>query len=173
MSVRITVERPGEREIHRLFKKYGRPVTREIRFDLRERKERKDYPECKGGTRIAIRMGNGIVMVKASSGERYGLPGGRIAINESIEEGAIREAVEETGLEVRLKELPEMHKCQYLFKGWNLERWVFIFVAETAGGNLSPRDQKEVSEVAVWEDLPVYYGEDHWLRTIWNEHFRT
>ncbi len=166
------MERPAEEEVHLLFKKYGKPVTREFRFDLSERDEKQDYPECKGGAKIAVKNGKGMVMVRHPGEKRYGLPGGRIWADESVEEGAIREAKEETGLEVELRELPEMHKCQYLFRDWSLERWIFVFIAETTGGGLCPVDVDEIGEAIVFERLPSYYGEDHWLRGIWNEHFK-
>lgn len=170
--MRMIVERPEEKEIHLLFKKYGRPIVREFRVDLRERDEKQDYPPCKGGSRIAIKKGNGIVMVSSPEGERFGLPGGRIAVGETVEEGAVRETREETGLEVELKGLAEMHKCQYLFKDWNLERWIFVFIAEATGGTLTPEDMDEVGEAAVFQELPPYYEEEHWLRNVWNKYFR-
>jgi len=167
--MKITVERPEQEEIHLLFKKYGRPVVREFQVDLRERDEKEDYPRCKGGTRIAVKERDGIVMVSSHEDERFWLPGGRIVVEESVEEGAIREAKEETGLEVDLKGLPEVHKCQYLFKNWNLERWIFVFVAEAVGGTLTPVDADEVAEVAIFQEPPPYYEEEHWLRSVWNE----
>ena len=167
--MKITVERPGEEEIHHLFKKYGRPVIREFQLDLRERDEKQDYPECKGGTRIAVKKGNGIVMVRSPGGERFGLPGGRIQVGESVDDGAIREAKEETGLTVELRGLPEIHKCQYLFKKWNLERWIFVFVADALSGTLEPTDKAEIGKAAVFQEPPSDYGQDHWLRDVWNE----
>ncbi len=165
----MTVERPEEEEIHLLFRKFSKPVVREFRIDLRERDEEQDYPPCKAGTRIVIKEGEGIVMVRGPEGEEFGIPGGRIGVDESVEEGAIREAKEETGLDVDLKRLSEMHKCQYIFKNWNLERWTFVFVAEAVGGTLTPADPNEIAEVAIFGRPPPYYGESHWLRSVWNE----
>ncbi len=167
--MKMTVERPGEEEIHLLFKRYGRPIVREFRVDLRERDEKQDYPPCKGGSRIAIKKGGGIVMVSSPGGESWGLPGGRIVMEESVEDGAIREAKEETGLEIELKGLAQVHKNQYLFREWNLERWIFVFTAVAVGGCLTPEDEEEVGGIAVFPEPPPNLKEVRWLRTVWNE----
>jgi ADP-ribose pyrophosphatase YjhB (NUDIX family) len=167
--MRITVERPDEEEIHHLTSKYGEPLVREFYTDMRERDEIQDYPECKGGSRIGIRSDNGIVLVRSREGGVFGLPGGRIWANESVEDGAIREAEEETGLIVELRGLPELHKCQYLFKNWSLERWVLVFIADSVGGSLVPKDKEEIDETAVFQELPSDYGPKHWMQRIWKE----
>ncbi|MCK5292043.1 MAG: NUDIX hydrolase [Thermoplasmata archaeon] len=167
--MRISVERPSEEEVHCLTSKYGNPMVREFHIDLRERDEIQDYPECKGGTRIAIKSDDGIVLVRAREGGVFGLPGGRIWADESVEDGAIREAEEETGLIIELRGLPEIHKCQYLFKNWNLERWIFVFVADASSGTLEPADKAEIEKAAVFQEPPSDYGKEHWLRDVWNE----
>jgi ADP-ribose pyrophosphatase YjhB (NUDIX family) len=167
--MRITVERPDEQEIHLLSDKYGKPLVREFHIDLRERDEIQDYPDCKGGSRIAIKSDDGIVLVRAREGGIFGLPGGRIWADESVADGTIREAEEETGLIVELRGLPELHKCQYLFKNWSLERWVFVFTAYAVGGILAPKDNEEIDEAAVFRELPSDYGRKSWMRTIWDE----
>jgi ADP-ribose pyrophosphatase YjhB (NUDIX family) len=170
--MRVTVERPDEKEVHLLVKKYGKPLVREFKLDLRERDEIQDYPECKGGARIAVKMEDGVVLVRAKEGGGFGLPGGRIWAIESVEDGAIREAAEETGLEIELKSMPELHKCQYLFKNWNLERWIFVFLGVAVSGSPEPKDGVEISEAVVFREPPSDYEQDHWLRGIWNECLR-
>ena len=165
--MRITVERPKEEEIHHLFGKYGEPVVRELSFDLRERDEKEDYPKCIGGCTIIARAEKGIVLVRHRGSPIFHLPGGRILEGETIEEGALREAWEETGLTVELTDMPELHKCQYLFKNWNLERWVFVFVADVVSGDPNPRDREEISEVAVFKRLPPHFSDAEWLQRIW------
>jgi len=50
-----------------------------------------------------IRQGNQILLVRQAYGAQYwSLPGGKMEPGESIEEAAIREVMEETGLEVRI-----------------------------------------------------------------------
>src|SRR5439155_7323705 len=53
---------------------------------------------------VFVRDGESILLVKQSYGGRYwSLPGGKMEHRESIDQAAIREAREETGLEVRIK----------------------------------------------------------------------
>ena len=63
----------------------------------------------------------------------------------------------------------EIHKCQYLFKNWNLERWIFVFVADALSGILEPTDKTEIGKAAVFREPPSDYGQNHWLRDIWKE----
>ena len=50
-----------------------------------------------------IRQGDRILLVRQAYGERYwSLPGGKMEPGESIDQAAIREVKEETGLEVRI-----------------------------------------------------------------------
>lgn len=167
--MRITVERPEEEEIHRLFEKYGEPEVRKLSFDLRERDEKEDYPKCIGGCTIIARAEKGIVLVRHRGSSVFHLPGGRILEGETIEEGAIREAMEETGLTVELTDMPELHKCQYLFKNWNLERWVFVFVADAVCGDPNPRDKEEISEVSFFRRPPPHFSDAKWLQRIWKD----
>lgn len=165
--MKMSVERPEEEEIHHLIEKYGEPVIRDFSFDYHGRDEKEDYPKCKGGCRILIRREGGTVLVNYGPGGGYYLPGGRIWEGETVEEGAIREAREETGLDVELKEMPELHKCNYLFKDWNLERWEFIFIARCIGGSLEPQDRNEIHQAATLETPPPEYDDVEWFQTVW------
>ncbi len=165
--MRISLERPEEKEIHHLIEKFGQPTVRDFLFDHHERDEKEDYPKCKGGCRIIIRNDEGIILVSSERNGSFHPPGGRIQEGETVEEGAIREAREETGLDVELKEMPELHKCQYLFKDWNLERWVFIFIATCVGGSLEPQDKDEIHQVATFETPPLHFADVEWFQNIW------
>lgn len=165
--MRISLERPEEKEIHHLIEKYGQPTVRDFLFDHHERDEKEDYPKCKGGCRILIRRDGRTVLVSHGPAGGFYLPGGRIWERETVEEGAIREAREETGLDVELKKMPELHKCQYLFKDWNLERWVFIFIATCVGGSLEPQDKGEIHQVATFESPPPHFDGVEWFQNIW------
>jgi 8-oxo-dGTP diphosphatase len=53
---------------------------------------------------VFIRRGDTILLVKQNYGAKYwSLPGGLVELGESIEQAAVREVREETGLEVRIK----------------------------------------------------------------------
>jgi 8-oxo-dGTP pyrophosphatase MutT (NUDIX family) len=79
---------------------------------------------------------------------RWGLPGGRHEPGESIEETAIREAKEETNLDVELGELIG----EYLIVRAGGEKLldVSVFVASIVGGELKP-NEGEIADVG-WFD---------------------
>jgi ADP-ribose pyrophosphatase YjhB (NUDIX family) len=53
---------------------------------------------------VFIRQDNEILLVKQNDGERFwSLPGGVVEIGESVEQAAVREVHEETGLAVRIQ----------------------------------------------------------------------
>lgn len=107
-----------------------------------------------------IVINNGKVLLvksKYQNEEFYLFPGGGLEFGETIEEGAIRETLEETGLKVNIKNL--FHINEYIYRSdWNKRSVSFFFIAESIEGNkLNPQtnDQGKITEV-VWiplEDL--------------------
>lgn len=98
-----------------------------------------------------------LVKSKYQNEEFYLFPGGGLEFGETIEEGAIRETLEETGLKVKIKSL--FHVNEYIYRSdWNKRSVSFFFIAEPIEGNiLNPQtnDQGKITEV-VWiplEDL--------------------
>jgi len=76
----------------------------------------------------------------------YRAPSGGLNRGESFEEGAKREALEETGLEIELEEyLLRMH---VRFTGGEeyLDWTSHVFRARAVGGQLQPRDTSEIAE---------------------------
>ena len=66
--------------------------------------EMSDVPRFVVVALVFVRDGESILLVKQNYGGRYwSLPGGKMEHGESIDQAAIREAREETGLEVRIK----------------------------------------------------------------------
>jgi 8-oxo-dGTP pyrophosphatase MutT (NUDIX family) len=84
---------------------------------------------------------------------RWGLPGGRHEPGESIEETAVREAKEETNLDVDLGELIGDYSLMSAVGEKQLE--VSVFIATIVGGELEP-NEGEIAEVAWFDpnDLP-------------------
>ena len=65
--------------------------------------EMSDMPRFVVVALVFVRDGASILLVKQNHGGRYwSLPGGKMEHGESIDQAAIREAREETGLEVRV-----------------------------------------------------------------------
>ena len=53
---------------------------------------------------VFIRQGESILLVRQSYGQRYwSLPGGTVELGESLDQAAVREMREETGLDVRIE----------------------------------------------------------------------
>jgi 8-oxo-dGTP diphosphatase len=66
----------------------------------------KDLPQFAVTALVLIARGAELLLVRQSYGERYwSLPGGSMEHGESVEQAAVREAKEETGLDVRLTRL--------------------------------------------------------------------
>ncbi len=108
---------------------------------------------------IIIRYQDGIVLVERKN-PPYGwaLPGGFVEIGESVEDGAMREAKEETSLDVKLSEQfytyskpdrdPRFHTVSVVFIG-------------DGKGVLQGRDDARRAEVFTEKSLPEQIAFDH------------
>ncbi|TFE19380.1 NUDIX hydrolase [Cohnella luojiensis] len=91
-----------------------------------------------------------VLMVKNIDRSSWSLPGGAVERNETLEQAAIREAKEETGLDIKVYGIVAVNECK--FEKIN-EHVIFItFRAEIIGGNKEIVRPKEISEIA-WIDL--------------------
>lgn len=78
----------------------------------------------------------------------WDLPGGFIEVDESAEEGAIREALEETGLEVKITKY--LGSAPDIYGETLVPTLIFCFLVEIIGGEMTPQD--DISELK-WFDL--------------------
>ncbi len=140
------LEKPNEEELERLYQKYGEPDIKEDEVKLSSLEYTEDYPDCKGEAVIEILKDGKVVGVKHAKGGKFVLPMGRVWEKEEFVEGAMREAREETGLNIDLKDLKEIRKVRFYFSNAELIRWHLLFEAEAVGGKLEPEDKEEIAE---------------------------
>jgi len=75
-----------------------------------------------------------LVNSKYDDGEYYLFPGGGLEFGETVEEGAIRETLEETGIKVKIVKL--IHLNEFIYKSdWNKRSVTTFFLATPVSEN--------------------------------------
>lgn len=103
-----------------------------------------------------------VLMVK-NVGSSWSLPGGAVEEDETLEQAAVREVKEETGLDVKVFGIVAINECK--FKKSQNHVIFYVFRAEVIGGEETIQRPEEISEIA-WIDvgkvdelMPIYkYG---------------
>jgi 8-oxo-dGTP pyrophosphatase MutT (NUDIX family) len=70
----------------------------------------------------------------------WGLPKGTPDPGESLEQTAVREVMEETGLEVRVVEKISVIEYWFSREGTRFHKWVHYYLMEAIGGDMSAHD---------------------------------
>ncbi|MGG4479713.1 NUDIX hydrolase [Paenibacillus illinoisensis] len=91
-----------------------------------------------------------ILMVKNKGNASWSLPGGAVEKEETLDQAAIREAKEETGLDVKVQGIIAINEC--IFEKKQEHAIFFTFRAEVIGGRLELIRPHEISEIA-WMDV--------------------
>jgi len=92
---------------------------------------------------VAIIQDGQILLTKRADFEVWALPGGHVEAGESFAEAAVREAREETGLEVQLTRLVGI----YFAPGWPTgDNHNVLFAAKPIGGALRPQAGEVIEE---------------------------
>jgi ADP-ribose pyrophosphatase YjhB (NUDIX family) len=87
----------------------------------------------------------------------YRAPSGGLNPGESFEEGAKREALEETGLEVELEKYLLRIHVRFTADGDHLDWTSHVFQAREVGGRLEARDTSEIAE-AIYATIDELQG---------------
>ena len=116
---------------------------------------------------IIIEMGEGVVLIKRKNPPPgWAIPGGFVDYGESLEEAAVREAMEETGLVVRLKR--QMHTYSDPGRDARGHTITTVYVAE-GSGELKAADDAAEAGVFREDTLPGDIAFDH--RDILEDYF--
>jgi len=116
---------------------------------------------------VVIRYKGGIVLIERRN-PPYGwaLPGGFVEVGESLEEASIREAKEETSLNVTL--LEELHAYSQPDRDLRFHTVSVVFIAD-GSGTLEAKDDAGRAEVFSERTLPAIIAFDH--RQIISDYF--
>jgi ADP-ribose pyrophosphatase YjhB (NUDIX family) len=116
---------------------------------------------------LIIEMNQGIILIKRKNPpEGWALPGGFVDYGESLEDAAIREAKEETGLDVEL--IRQLHTYSEPTRDPRHHTIATVFIATARGEAKAGDDAKEVA-IFNKDNLPGQIAFDH--RDILNDYF--
>jgi ADP-ribose pyrophosphatase YjhB (NUDIX family) len=96
---------------------------------------------------ILINEANQVLLQRRADNGSWALPGGAVEIAETVEQGAIRETFEETGLHVAVKRLvgvysdPKDYAILRYPDGYTVHYIVTLFEVERVGGELQISDE--------------------------------
>ncbi len=99
---------------------------------------------------VVVKREDSILVLLARRGRDWQLPKGMVEEGERIEETAVREVREETGIDARIiKPLNRIHYWYYR-EGVRIYKTVHFFLMEAVGGNTEEHD-REMDEVRWFE----------------------
>jgi ADP-ribose pyrophosphatase YjhB (NUDIX family) len=116
---------------------------------------------------LIIEFNKGIILIKRKNPpEGWALPGGFVDYGESLEQAALREAKEETGLDVEL--IRQFHAYSNPGRDPRHHTITVAFIAKAKGKPLAGDDAKELG-IFTKTKLPEQIAFDH--RNIINDYF--
>lgn len=108
---------------------------------------------------IIIRYQRGIVLIERKNPPPgWALPGGFVDVGESLEEAAMREAKEETSLDIKLVE--QFHAYSKPGRDPRFHTATMVFIAD-GEGRLKGRDDARKAKVFTENTLPAQIAFDH------------
>jgi ADP-ribose pyrophosphatase YjhB (NUDIX family) len=116
---------------------------------------------------LLIEFNEGIILIKRKNPpEGWALPGGFVDYGESLEQAALREAKEETGLDVEL--IRQFHAYSDPGRDPRHHTITVVFIAKAKGKPIAGDDAKEL-DTFTKNKLPKQIAFDH--RNIINDYF--
>ncbi|MBN1255113.1 MAG: NUDIX hydrolase [Deltaproteobacteria bacterium] len=109
---------------------------------------------------IIIEQGGGVVLIlRRNEPRQWAIPGGFCDYGESLEQGAVREAREETSLEVELIE--QFHTYSDPRRDRRKHTITTVYIARAIGGTFQAQDDAQDIGVFTEADLPPELAFDH------------
>jgi ADP-ribose pyrophosphatase YjhB (NUDIX family) len=142
--------------------KYGEPVDLEWAGDITEREHALatyNPNRLHDVTLFILDPGDRIALIRKPqfAAGIWRPPGGGIKPGEDFTLGAEREALEETGLEVRLERYLVATRASFLYEPFDVPWRTHVFLARTDDTVLAPRDAEEIA-AARWGTLDELAG---------------
>ena len=91
-----------------------------------------------------------VLMVYNGDVDAWSMPGGAIEKGETIEQAAIREVYEETGLDIEVNDVLAINECKFIEK--NEHALFFTIRASIIGGSIAILNPEEIS-VIKWMEM--------------------
>lgn len=123
-----------------------------MRAEMADAKRKTRNEHSSGGAVIDLRTGVAYVALIATRGRtRWGLPKGAVGTGETSEQAALREVLEETGLEAEI--VRPLDTIEYFFRAGDtlIRKRVDFYLMRYVGGTLTPQ-LTEVDDVE-WVEL--------------------
>lgn len=89
---------------------------------------------------------NRILVQRDRNGDEYALPGGHVKIGETLENGLIREIMEETGVQIRCVRLLWSEECFWTWNGRQAHNIAFYYLIELCDGFEIPDTGEFISQ---------------------------
>jgi ADP-ribose pyrophosphatase YjhB (NUDIX family) len=150
-----------EEILARLRERYGEPARLEWEGEVSEREHAMATynPKRMHDVTLFILNGERLALIRKPHFEPgiWRPPGGGIKEGEDFEDGARREALEETGLEIELERYLVASEARFLYEPYDVPWRTHVFLARTAGEALKPQDREEIA-AARWGTLAELAG---------------
>ena len=134
----------------------NKEVFQSPKYDAVAKKHHNPFPTVD----IIIEQEKGIVLIlRRNEPRQWAIPGGFCDYGESLEAAAVREAREETGLEVEL--LEQFHTYSDPQRDPRQHNITTVYIARAIGGALQAQDDAQEIGVFTEDELPPQLAFDH------------